>query len=239
MNWIDRIYKIVTNKIFYHTAFWLSLFGVLYAIEDRSQGWLVVVDVLINIVFYAIIIYIILKYLIPSYLKTKRYLTYIGSLLLIVAIVTPLQLMSSYLFYFDVPEIKDDILRNLNFPFLQSFFVVGTGTVLKIITDWLRQNQQTQELEKKNIQSELQFLKSQVNPHFLFNTLNNLYALTLKKSDKAPEIVLKLSEMMRYMLYECNEKRVSLRKEINYLNNYLELEMLRQPKDIDVQLNVK
>jgi LytS/YehU family sensor histidine kinase len=88
------------------------------------------------------------------------------------------------------------------------------------------------------MQSELKFLRSQVNPHFLFNTLNSLYALTLKKSDKAPEIVIKLSEMMRYMLYECNEKYVPLHKEINYVKNYLELEKLRQGEKMDIKFNL-
>jgi LytS/YehU family sensor histidine kinase len=89
------------------------------------------------------------------------------------------------------------------------------------------------------MQSELKFLKSQINPHFLFNTLNSLYALTLKKSDAAPEIVIKLSEMMRYMLYECNERRVPLRKEVQYIQNYLDLEQLRQGQNarIEFELN--
>ncbi len=88
------------------------------------------------------------------------------------------------------------------------------------------------------MQSELKFLKSQINPHFLFNTLNNLYALTLKKSDKAPEIVIKLSEMMRYMLYECNEKRVLLSKEVSYIRNYLDLERLRQGPNVEINFDV-
>ena len=96
-----------------------------------------------------------------------------------------------------------------------------------------------QELETQTMQSELRFLKSQINPHFLFNTLNNLYALTLKKSDQAPEIVLKLSEMMRYMLYECNEKRVPLSKEVNYIQNYLDLERLRHGQKVDIRFEVE
>jgi len=102
----------------------------------------------------------------------------------------------------------------------------------------MRQLREKQELVTQNMQSELRFLKSQINPHFLFNTLNNLYALTLKKSDKAPDIVLKLSEMMRYMLYECNEKRVPLKKEVNYIKNYLDLEALRQGKSVRIDFEV-
>lgn len=106
------------------------------------------------------------------------------------------------------------------------------------MTDWFKQLREKQELETQTMQSELRFLKSQINPHFLFNTLNNLYALTLKKSDKAPEIVIKLSEMMRYMLYECNEKSVPLHKEVNYLKNYLDLEQLRQHDNIQINFRV-
>ncbi|NJO86866.1 MAG: histidine kinase [Lewinella sp.] len=107
-----------------------------------------------------------------------------------------------------------------------------------MMTDWFRQNRETQELAHQTTQSELRFLKSQINPHFLFNTLNSLYALTLKKSDAAPDIVIKLSEMMRYMLYECNEKQVPLVKEISYIRNYLDLEKLRQQKDVVVDFVV-
>ena len=113
-----------------------------------------------------------------------------------------------------------------------------SSTVVKIISDWVKHQRERTELQTQTMQSELRFLKSQINPHFLFNTLNNLYALTLKKSDKAPEIVIKLSEMMRYMLYECNEKRVPLSKEVNYIQNYLDLEALRQGKDVEINFEV-
>lgn len=239
-NWSNRIYGLVTNPYVYHSIFWLSLFLVLNLLSSgHSQVWIGLANELINLLFYILLVYINLLYLIPSFLRTKKYFTYLGSLLIIVIIFTPIQSLVSYVIFSSNELAQYDILHNLNWAFAQSFIVVSASTVLKIITDWLRNNQQTQELERKHIESELQFLKTQVNPHFLFNTLNNLYALTLKKSESAPEIVLKLSELMRYMLYECNEKKVSLRNEVKFLQNYLELEMLRQPKGIDIQLNVK
>ena len=88
------------------------------------------------------------------------------------------------------------------------------------------------------MQAEVNFLRSQVNPHFLFNVLNNLYALTLKKSDLAPDVVLKLSEMMEYMLYDSDDSKVLLQKEIGYLNTYLELEKLRLGSHSDISLTV-
>jgi len=77
----------------------------------------------------------------------------------------------------------------------------------------------------------MKYLKAQIQPHFFFNTLNNLYALTLKRSKKAAEVVLKLSEIMEYMIYDLNKKKISLRKEINYVENYIELERIRK-KDL-------
>ncbi|MEL7123631.1 MAG: histidine kinase, partial [Bacteroidota bacterium] len=134
-------------------------------------------------------------------------------------------------------SMQRDLIQNLNWYFIVIFFIVGASTIYKIITDWAKQLRERQQLQTQTMQSELRFLKSQINPHFLFNTLNNLYALTLKKDERAPEIVIKLSEMMRYMLYECNEKRVLLSKEINYLKNYLDLEKLRQGKHVKISFH--
>ena len=95
------------------------------------------------------------------------------------------------------------------------------------------------DLQRQNLASELKFLKTQINPHFFFNTLNSLYALTLKKSDRAPEIVLKLSEMMRYMLYESNERMIPLTQEIKYIENYLELERLRHGDNFKMEMTIE
>jgi two-component system LytT family sensor kinase len=114
---------------------------------------------------------------------------------------------------------------------------VGLGFAFKIVEDWLVHQQERSELVSERNTAELAFLKSQVNPHFLFNTLNNIYSLAYTKSDAAPGAILKLSELMRYMLYDSNgqsrstidgkSERVSLGKEVTYLKNYVELEKLR------------
>jgi LytS/YehU family sensor histidine kinase len=154
-------------------------------------------------------------------------------------IITPLQMVILYFKYAGFPEVQAQIVHNQFTFFIFAFLVISASTVSKIIVDWARQLKEQQALETQTMQSELRFLKSQINPHFLFNTLNNLYALTLKKSDQAPEIVIKLSEMMRYMLYECNEKAVLLSKEINYIKNFIDLESIRQGKNVEINLEVK
>ena len=107
------------------------------------------------------------------------------------------------------------------------FYLTGFTSAVKLAKDWIQNQQLMKEKEKQYLETELNFLKAQIQPHFFFNTLNNLYSLTLKKSDQAPEIVLKLSALMSYMLYESNTSKVSLSKEITYLQNYLDLEKLR------------
>lgn len=89
------------------------------------------------------------------------------------------------------------------------------------------QKQQLREIEKTQVATELAFLRSQIHPHFFFNTLNNLYSLTLQKSDAAPEVVLKLSSLMSYMLYESSVPAITLEKELANLENYIALEQLR------------
>jgi len=100
-------------------------------------------------------------------------------------------------------------------------------TFLKIGVDQIRTQQKVIELSEEKATAELNFLKAQIHPHFLFNTLNNLYTLTLEKSDDAPEVVEKLSGILDYLLYRCNEPRVSLQLEIALIEHYLTLESLR------------
>lgn len=109
---------------------------------------------------------------------------------------------------------------------------VAFGALFKLLEDWLVHQQERRNLVSEKTTAELAFLKSQVNPHFLFNTLNNIYALSYTKSDAAPGAILKLSELMRYMLYDSNgpageSLRVPLSKEITYLENFVALEKLR------------
>ena len=236
----NRLYDFLTKRVVYHSLFWAVILVLLVLYEGFGQGFLFTAsNELINIFFYGLIVYFNLFYLIPNYLTQKRFLTYCGLLIISAVIITPLKVIIFYFKFSNHPELQAELLINHNWQFLITFFIAGSSTILKIITDWVRHLRERQELQTQTMQSELRFLKSQINPHFLFNTLNNLYALTLKKSDKAPEIVIKLSEMMRYMLYECNEKRVLLSKEVNYIKNYLDLERLRQGKNVEIKFDIE
>ncbi len=231
----NRLIHFFSKSITQHLAFWLLFLFILTAIESTSHNILFAIsNEVINVIFYVILVYFNLFYLIPNYLTQKKFLTYAVLLILSAIILTPLKVIVFYFKFSHLPDVRNQLVDNMNWYFLVNFFIAGTSTIVKIITDWGKQLREKHELQTQTMQSELRFLKSQINPHFLFNTLNNLYALTLKKDDKAPEIVIKLSEMMRYMLYECNEKQVLLSKEINYIKNYLDLEKLRQGKSVSI-----
>jgi len=238
--WRIKLINFFTKRVVYHSIFWLVLFVILMLIEGTERGfWFTFSNEVINVFFYAAIVYFNLNYLIPNYLSKNRFLTYAGLLVLASLIITPLKMIVFYLKFPEYPILQSQLISNQVSYFLITFLIAGFSTVFKIITDWVRNIQEKQELETRTMQTELRFLKSQINPHFLFNTLNSLYALTLKKSEKAPEIVIKLSEMMRYMLYECNERRVLLSNEIHYIRNYLDLEQLRQGQNIDIKFEVE
>ena len=93
-------------------------------------------------------------------------------------------------------------------------------------------------IEKDKLDTEMKFLKSQINPHFLFNVLNNIYTLTVIKSDKAPINLMRLSEMLRYMLYDSNDGKVPLQKEIEYLENYISLAFLKDSRGLNITIDL-
>jgi len=118
------------------------------------------------------------------------------------------------------------------------FFVKILFEIIRIYNKTTQLQEQKLKVEIQNINIEKDFLKSQLNPHFLFNTLNNLYGLSVKKDDSAPEVILNLSDIMSYTLYESNSEKVALEKEIDFIKNYSELEKMRYPKDKNIQLNI-
>ncbi|THH40655.1 sensor histidine kinase [Neolewinella litorea] len=241
-NFLDRLGSTLVRRPFYHGLAWFAFFSILVILQLQTGEiglGLAVLNEFITVGVFAIVVYTNLLFLFPAYLKQGRYLVYLAALVGLSLLFTPLELVIKYFLFSYRESIQVDLLQHMEAYFLGNFLIGGISSMGKIMTDWLAENRKKQEVENETMQSELRFLKSQINPHFLFNTLNSLYALTLKKSDKAPDIVIKLSEMMRYMLYECNEPKVPLRKEINYLQNYLDLERLRQRDTIDITLDVK
>ena len=132
-------------------------------------------------------------------------------------------------------------LFSLGFMLPSAMAVMYTTAItmsLKLVKQWYENERLAKDLEKVNTETELKYLKSQINPHFLFNSLNSIYSLSLKKSDLAPELILKLSDILRYILYEGSEKKVSLLQEVKYLKSYLELEKVRHGDRMDLDIKL-
>jgi sensor histidine kinase YesM len=187
--------------------------------------------------------YLTLYVLLPRYFLNRKYvefaLTLAGSFIIAAVIQRALD-------YAIVYRIMDPSL--LQEPFFNTakilkivigiYPVVALAAFIKLAKYWYERDRQTQELEKGKLEAELKFLKAQVHPHFLFNTLNNLYALTLKQSKKASEVVLRLSSLLKYMLYEGIERQVKLQKELDVIETYISLEKIRYGDRLDVSYNV-
>ena len=187
---------------------------------------------------FALLIYFNWLWLIPRYLEQAKYWAYI---LGIIASLLVLGLILAFHNEFTGSSVlanKEGVI--LRFPPFVEIIGAGLGalcltTPIYLSYHWFIQQNKINELRNEQLTTELAFLKNQINPHFFFNTLNNLYALTLENSKAAPKVILKLSDLMRYTLYEGREEKVSLDQEIRCLYDYLELQQLRIHKPFDLR----
>ncbi|MGN7887613.1 sensor histidine kinase [Dyadobacter sp. 22481] len=227
-----------------HACYWLLVTGFFlyekrYLIYKASLNYFTIC-VIARVALLIVIAYLNLHYFLPKYLLRKRYGRYFGLVLLSILGYLLVQCLFDYYLYGYVigPLRNSNLIEAISYNFFSTLWYLALMVALKLSIDWYEQQRILQKIVVEKLNAEVNFLRSQVNPHFLFNILNNLYALTLKKSDLAPEVVLKLSEMMEYMLYDSDDSTVSLDKEISYLNNYIELERIRYDNNPDISLEV-
>lgn len=115
---------------------------------------------------------------------------------------------------------------------------LAVSTSIRGTKEWFINEKQLKEIENQKLTAELSYLKAQINPHFFFNTLNGIYALARQKSDQTPDVILKLSDLMRYIIYEANTSKVLLSREINHLENYIDLQKIRLSEIVQVSFRV-
>ncbi|MEI7724949.1 MAG: histidine kinase [Bacteroidota bacterium] len=196
-------------------------------------------SILITVGFLAISVYINLLWLIPVYFNKRKYLLFtileIANILLFI-------LLNYYVtYFFEGGKHPANFFTEFIAEFILVLLFLILSTLLKFTRDSITLQDvelRMKEVEKQKIEAELRALKAQVNPHFFFNTLNSLYALSLDKSDKAPELILKLSDLMRYVIYESKDDLVSVEKQLEFLQSYVYLERLRSQESLDIQFNI-
>ncbi|MFY0592489.1 sensor histidine kinase [Roseivirga sp.] len=246
-NWLEKNYRIVVIS-FIHVLAWVLYLGF-YATAFIQRG-----DNLdYRIIFVLSVILTDVPVFYYSYLSTIPKLLVgqkVWKFLLITLAILILYPLSRYgidlLFikYYDGELAPLTIISTSQFTTvfgvraLAALFVIAMAGIGKFTFDWFENARIRRELENQNLLSELAFLKSQINPHFLFNTLNNIHTLAYKKAEGAPEAIMKLSELMRYMIYESDMSFVPLSKEIQHLKSFIDLQELRFKQKGIVNLEV-
>jgi two-component system, LytTR family, sensor histidine kinase AlgZ len=236
------------KNLWVHLSFWsvylsfnfyqFSAFQRRFDDFDWGKGVLMIAS---QFVLTVIIAYFNYFYLLPRFLERKRWLPYFLEFIVpFVVIITARIVIQRYLI---------DGLTHHEKYFYSSTFIVQTAVItlfitifislLRFVSDWFELEAIKKEVLNEKLTAELSFLKAQINPHFLFNTLNNLYYLAYSKSENTTEVISRLSQVMRYMIYDANFERVLLEKEIEYMQNYISLERLRLNNQIPITFAIK
>lgn len=230
--------------------FWFVILSFLLVIIFLDKSKHTTKDYILSyLVFGAMnvsLFYINYIFLIPEFIeKRRKFWLYIAFFVVVLLITTLLKvavavLNPEELLHYNVDGKTMEISVNIyaiNCLFMSGFILVSS-CIIKFATDWFSSQRIQMSLENEKKDMELQFLKSQLNPHFLFNSLNNIYSLAYQKSDKTADAILKLSEIMRYMIYESNDSWVSLTKEVEYVESFVELQKLRFKDGAAVEINL-
>ncbi|MDO5980605.1 sensor histidine kinase [Flavivirga spongiicola] len=249
MSHLKTKYHFFNKPFFRHLVFWLGvlLYFIFYISIANYSGYRQLFEFSIAVVSLQIITaYTIIYFLIPHFLNRKKTILFIfwASVLLIVIYALYILFKTSYydpkyLEYYS-PIQKEQAsqshwqrLTDFSAFFSKSIKFLTPAAILLMFRFYKNQQTYLKLNEQKKI-AELTALRHQLNPHFLFNTLNNLYALALKKSNQTPEVIEKLSDILDYMLYRCEDTFVPLNKEIELIQNYLSLEKLRYGKRVNI-----
>lgn len=220
------------NRIFWlNFSFWLLFFSYkFYDFTVFMPAETAFVRIALPMFFHIILSYTHYFFILPDLLRSKNIKKYLLKLVLAIAVVMFFQVLAenAVLIKYSPSDYYETFgwARFVSTLWDELSFMIFTG-MIKFAVDWFELENKKRELENQKLTAELNYLKAQINPHFLFNTLHNLSYLTQIKSDQATEVIVKLSNIMRYMIYDSNKPKVALSKEINYIKDYLTLEDIR------------
>lgn len=216
----------VLNSISKEVIFQVILHVILFLFFsfDRNQPQIQEYKIVVFL-NYAVTAFIINYVLLPKFFYTKKYVLFFGYVTVVVAcLIAVEELVLERIYY---PNTKGKHFPGIVYSLLDVMPVITILAGFKFAWDASLKQKEVEELQTSVKESELQFLKSQINPHFLFNNLNNMYSHAIEQSPKTPSIILELSSVLRYMLYDCKENFVALRKEIEHLKNFTQLNELQ------------
>jgi two-component system, LytTR family, sensor kinase len=240
-------YRSKWHRILVHVIFWIiyvTFFSTLSWINGKQPYHVLWLRAWIYIPIDIFAAYCTIYYLIPEFLMKRRYLWFVSLFTLLAFVTIFMNQIVSYYIY--IPLFMKDWARKGFFYFSFWYYLVSTYAVVifaagvKISKLWLKEQKAKAQLEANHARSEIALLKYQLNPHFIFNTLNNIDTLIQDDPDQASRCLLKLSEIMRYVAYESEAEKVPLEQEIGYLQSFVDLQQLRFGKNtISFQADIR
>ncbi len=247
----------MNKRILLHIIFWVTYVAfktyLNYTTDtllktDHSETEKFLISFIPQLIFLTIkiplvytLFYIIDKYLADKWPVKKLVLSIIIIFFLSITLYVAVNhiVILNWYYHLDFQFTKKIIPRSFTYAFFIMCFTAGISVAIKLIRLNLKQRQMAQEIMKMKLETELNLLRAQINPHFLFNTLNNIYALAIKKSDDTAPVVMKLSKLLRFMLYESGKDRMLLSHECKLLEDYIELEKIRYNNKLTLTLSIK
>lgn len=258
-NLTQPILHFLRSRLARNIYMWIVIFYIVLNndVENRTYApGIYVLGVIITSTIIATLTYLNNLLLIPKFLAQKRIGIYVVTIVTSLGVFSVLFIVALKLIVRYYPHMLIHQVSLISTPISTDWslsaildeigmFVFGfslwlfTMTMAWFMNDYAHQKNLAEEAQKKQVETELHFLKSQVNPHFLFNTMNNLYALALKKSDKGPDAILRLSSILRYLLYDSNVDNIPIEKEMEIMKAYIDLELLRLPSQNDFRFTIE
>ncbi len=231
----------------YHFVWWTVHTGNPSDVLESFKAPHSVIKYLGYVIYQAIGIYFCLYVLMPKYLikgKYFKFFTYVILIIFAMAVLISANYFfaasfsnrSAYALFKINPATPVTIFKKSALP--SSISAMTLGMSIKLAKNWIASQKRQQLLEKEKLETELKFLKSQFNPHFLFNTINSIFVLIHKNPEMASESLVKFSSLLRYQLYECNSTYIPLKNELAYIESFIELENLRQNDNFDLELKL-
>ena len=232
------------SEILFHILFW-SLYVASEYIADLphlqgTEHWRLIWSTMLSLPVLMIPTYFVVLFVVPNYLRKGRLIWFVIFVLGVMAFIFYGRLkwfeLVNYINYDYVGSMPaTKVLKNV----IRDYSIVALGICIYIIGDWRKKERENRKLIEAKAKSDLELLKRQLHPHFLFNTLNNIYSLSLKNSDRTDQSILKLSSLLEYLVYQSGEIEVALSDELELINNYIDLEILRYGSELNVQIDFK
>jgi DNA-binding LytR/AlgR family response regulator len=241
------------NRFARHVLFWLAcwvfmgfIYGFLYSNERQQPDFIrSYLESLIYLPQHMLLSYGIIYFVLPNYIFKNRYWAGVAGIfimILLAAMSSPIiqaLAINPLHIWLNAPTKHSGVFQSFMGGLRGSMTIAGFAVAIKLVKQWYFKREENATLEKEKLHAELQLLRNQLHPHFIFNTLNSIYSLALKKSDQTPGSILKLAELMRYMFQDCSGNSIGLKREIEMLQNYILLSKARYRDRLEITIHIE